>query len=153
MNARMILPALLLAAATAPALASGPSVSGAWIRAVPAGTDTTAGYMRLHNPSDRPLALIGASSPAFGLVELRKSVFSNGAGRVIPQARVVVPAHGRLDFAPGGYHLILQQPGHALHAGDDVAVTLRFYGGRTLRTTFRVRPAPGREPMPRAPAP
>lgn len=136
--------ALLAGAAlgfSAGALAQAPSavhVTGAWIRWLPAGLPA-GGYMVLHNDSNRPVALVAASSPDYGQTMLHHSEMRDGTMHMLPVARVEVPAHGELQFKPGGYHIMLMQARHEVHPGDQVPVLLRFADGRQMRVPFEVR--------------
>ncbi len=113
-------------------------VTDAWIRWLPAGLPA-GGYMILHNDSDHPVALEQASSPDYGQTMLHHSEMQNGTMRMLPVHSVEVPAHGQLEFKPGGYHIMLMQPRHDLHPGDRVPVSLRFSNGQQLRVSFEVR--------------
>jgi copper(I)-binding protein len=47
-----------------------------------------------------------------------------------------------VQFAPGGYHLMLMKRQQPLAVGDEVDITLEFEDGRRLPVTFRaVSPA------------
>ena len=113
-------------------------VSEAWIRWLPAGLPA-GGYMTLRNDSAKPVALTGASSADYGQVMLHHSVMKNGTMQMLPVARVEVPAHGELQFKPGGYHIMLMQARHEVHPGDQVPVTLSFADGEQLQVKFEVR--------------
>lgn len=113
-------------------------VDDAWIRWLPAGLPA-GGYMSLHNDSARPVALVGASSPDYAEVMLHHSVMENGTMHMLPVDKVEVPAHGELQFKPGGYHIMLMQARHEVHPGDQVPVILRFADGGQLRVSFEVR--------------
>jgi copper(I)-binding protein len=52
-----------------------------------------------------------------------------------------IPPHGSVELAPGGYHLMLSQPMHAIKPGDKVKIVFEFAGGGELQTDFPVRPA------------
>lgn len=136
--------ALLAAAALglAPAAFAQPAspvhADAAWIRWLPAGLPA-GGYMTLHNDSDRAVALVGASSPDYGQTMLHHSVMKDGTMQMLPVRKVEVPAHGVLRFQPGGYHIMLMQPKHDIHPGDQVPVTLRFADGERLHVQFEVR--------------
>ena len=135
-----LLAALPLGFATA-AFAQTPAsvhVSEAWIRWLPAGLPA-GGYMILHNDSGHPVALEQASSPDYGQTMLHHSEMQNGTMRMLPVHSVEIPAHGQLEFKPGGYHIMLMQPRHDVHPGDQVPVTLRFSDGEQLRVPFEVR--------------
>lgn len=131
---------LPLQAATSPL-----DLSGGWIRLLP-GQLPAGGYFTLHNSSDHPVRLVGATSPDYGNVMLHHSAESGGQSRMVMVDSVPVPAHGTLKFAPGGYHLMLTQPKTTLKAGGKVPVTLRFNDGETLTAPFALRPADANSP-------
>jgi len=116
------------------------SVSGGWFRyllaSIPSG-----GYMTLHNTSAAPAVLTGASSPACGSLMLHRTESGGGTERMVGVAKVRVPAHGTLRFAPGGYHLMCMQP--RMHPRETVPVTLTFEDGHRVTTSFTVFGANG----------
>lgn len=131
--ATLAAPGLAFAASTAPV-----QVRDAWIRWLPAGLPA-GGYMQLHNPSGKPVELIGASSPDYGSVMLHHSVMKRGTMQMLPVTKIVIPAGGDFEFKPGAYHIMLMQPRHAVKPGDEVPVTLQFAGGASLEVRFVVR--------------
>jgi copper(I)-binding protein len=142
--ARAGLSALFLS--TAVAQAGGVSVSDAWIRALPAGVPA-GGYFTLHNDTSRPIALVGASSPACGILLLHRTdnmAGMSGMSGMDGVSRIDVAPGGRLQFAPGGYHLMCIQPSSAVQPGKSVTVTLQFADGSRLVSRFVVYPATGR---------
>ena len=159
--------ALPLLAAGAPAAAAAPgaqlSVSGQWIRALTANLPA-GGYFTLANNSDRPARLVGAASPGCGSLSLHQSIHKHsmsamtandpanpgggmasmgGMSSMQPVSGVVVPPHGSIRFAPGGYHLMCEQPTGAVQPGKSIAVTLRFEDGNTVTAAFPVKGARG----------
>ena len=102
---------------------------------------------RLFHPLEfgaTPQALVGASSSACGSLMLHQSVTKNGVEQMIMVPKVAVPAHGTLQFAPGGYHLMCMSPAATMRPGQSVPVTLQFEGGGTLSASFPVRGATGK---------
>ncbi|HEY1561333.1 MAG TPA: copper chaperone PCu(A)C [Caulobacteraceae bacterium] len=126
--------AIQVAAATRPL-----AVSHAWIRSIGPATPA-AGYFTLSNDSARSRVLVGASSPDCGTLMMHQSRNMNGVEAMVMVAQRIVPAHGRIVFAPGGFHLMCQSPSKAVRPGARIPVTLRFSDGRNLRTFFPVRP-------------
>ena len=57
-------------------------------------------------------------------------------------AQVLVPAHGSVEFKPGGYHLMLMQPKKNLFSGDLVTLMLKFSDGSELAILANVRREP-----------
>ena len=78
------------------------------------------------------------------MLMLHRSVDQGGQERMVEVASVPVPAHGKVSFAPGGYHLMCMSPAAAMRPGQSVPVTLRFAGGESLTASFPVRNATGK---------
>lgn len=136
---------LLLSALAAVALSAPPAfdiqAKDGWVRWLPAGVPS-GGYVILKNAGDAPRILTGASSPDFGQVSFHQTRESHGVSSMEAVASITIAPHSIVSFSPGGYHIMLMQPTHALHPGDKVSLSLRFADGRTLDVPFQVR-APG----------
>src|SRR3546814_17925033 len=66
---------------------------------------------------------------------------AGGGSRMNRVDALAVPAHGKAELAPAGYHLMLMQPNTPVQPGDHVTLTLQFGDGSTLATDFIARPA------------
>jgi copper(I)-binding protein len=151
--------ALLLALATAgvlPALAhqhaahapagaqaaapAGVRVEHCWIRAMPASLPS-AGYFTVVNEGDKPAQLVGIASEAFGKTMLHETRTSEGMARMVMTHSVDIPAGGKLSFAPGGHHAMLEQSVAPLTVGESVPVELQFEGGGKVKTDCTIKPA------------
>lgn len=143
-------PTLLTLAATVLALAlpsfahakdsDAVRVSDAWIRVLP-GTLPNAGYAVLHNDGDHAIELVSADSPAYGRVMLHQSTETGGVSRMHMIHKLAIPAHGQVELAPGGYHLMLMQRTRPVTPGTKVSVQLHFADGSSLDSPFLARPA------------
>jgi periplasmic copper chaperone A len=148
---RFTLPAVVAAAALTAILSAGPavaastglSVSGQWFRLI-MRSRPAAGYFTLSNTTATPQTLVGAASPGCGMLMLHKSVNENGEEQMVMVPSVPVPAHGKVAFAPGGYHLMCMSPTTLMRRGQSVPVTLRLGSGETVSANFPVRGATGR---------
>jgi periplasmic copper chaperone A len=135
--------AAAMSAGAAPAAPAGLSLSGQWFRLVMPSLPA-AGYFILSNETAATQTLVSAASPGCGMLMLHQSVSRNREERMVMVPSVPVPAHGKVQFAPGGYHLMCMSPGPAMQPGQSVPVTLRFSDGETLSARFPVRGATGR---------
>ena len=132
------------------ALVSGPAlgaeqeltVSGAWMRFIMSSMPAAA-YFRLSNGGARPRVLIGADSPACGMLMLHESLVQNGMDSMVMLKSIQVPAHGHVDFAPGHYHLMCMAPSKDMSPGHSVTISLRFADGERITARFAVRSATG----------
>lgn len=113
-------------------------LSDAWIRWLP-GDAPAGGYFTVHNDGDAPVELVAVRSPEYGHVMMHRTVTRGGTARMEDAGKVIVPAHGELRFAPGGYHLMLMDPRPGVKVGGEVGVVLEFAGGRNLDARFPVR--------------
>jgi copper(I)-binding protein len=111
-----------------------------WVRWLPAGLPA-AGYATLVNSGDTPASLVGVSSPDYGAVMIHRSLDRSGMERMVMVNAIPVPPHGRTALAPGGYHLMLMQPRHAIRPGMQVSVRFEFSDGSTIDVAMPVRPA------------
>ncbi|MDR5813211.1 MULTISPECIES: copper chaperone PCu(A)C [unclassified Caballeronia] len=111
-----------------------------WIRAMPP-TLPSSGYFSLANNGDTPVTLTDAQTPAFGMAMMHKSEMKSGTATMSPVDSVDVPAHGKLDFAPKGYHLMLEEPAKPLKVGSTIPLTLTFADKSTLNMNCSVKPA------------
>jgi len=116
-----------------------PTVEDGWIRPGPPSMPMRAGFGTIENSCDAAVAITGASSPAFGDVSVHESTVVDGISRMREVAELVVPAHGSVTLAPGGYHLMLMQPTAELAPGDKVQVEFTLRDGSILRGELEVR--------------
>jgi copper(I)-binding protein len=122
-----LLAALLLAccgAAAAAPPAAPLTVQGAWARAAIAQQDSTGAYMTLE--AREPLTLLGADSPAAGIVEIHEmkmvgDVMKMRAADTLP----LVPGQP-LELKPGGFHFMLMDLKAPFKAGGEIRMTLRL---------------------------
>ena len=140
------LPAFLLAMFTfaSPLLqASELIVSEAWIREAPPVSKVQAAYMLLSNPTDKPVALIAATSPLYSKIEFHRTVMDNGVMRMLQEDSLSIPAKGKIHLQPEGTHMMLFNPQQPLKAGDKVLFTLTFSDQRKLDVMLVVKKATG----------
>lgn len=135
--------AALAAPFAAPAAEPGVAVSNPWFRFV-IPSRPAAGYFTLSNDSATARVLVGAESPACGMLMLHRSLHQGNQERMVMVDSVPVPAHGQVTFAPGGYHLMCTSPGKDVAPGHSVPVTFSFQDGASVTANFAVRGPSGR---------
>jgi copper(I)-binding protein len=134
---RLLTAFLLLAPALA--FAAAPvTITAAWARATPPGVTTAAAYLTVTNDgaADR---LLGASSSAARQVLPHAEVEEHGMQHMRPLESVEVPAHGRVEFAPGQMHLMLVDIAAPLKPDATIKLTLRFEKAGDLTIDVPVR--------------
>lgn len=121
---------------------NGLSVHDAWIRIISSHVPA-AGYFVVDNNRNEAIKLVTVETPAYTKAMLHRSVEKNGQSSMMHVDSVKIPAGGHIDFAPGGYHVMLMHAKQTLKPGDTVPVTLVFSDGQKLTTQFQVRSAFG----------
>ena len=105
------------------------AVSNAWIREAMAGASVNAGYMTFVNSGRSDVTLLGVASDAFDRIEIHEMARVDGMMKMREIDRLVIPANGRVELAPGGKHLMMLNPTESLSAGTQIRVTLTFSSG------------------------
>ncbi|GIW34150.1 copper chaperone PCu(A)C [Meiothermus sp.] len=116
-----------------------------WVRRVPG--NITAAYLVLYNPTDKPIRIVGASTPIATRVEFHQTTQAGNDQHLDLSAMrrvdaLTVPAKGRLKILPGGYHLMLyglrEKNPKPLAEGQKVTLTLRLEDGTKVTFTLTV---------------
>ena len=118
------------------------AISGVWTRAVPAAGDNGAVYLTIENSGGSADALIGASTDVASAAEMHETQVVDNVMqmRPVPGQRLEVPARGKLDFQPGGLHIMLIGLNKPLQAGDHFPLTLTFEQSGQQQVDVEVRP-------------
>lgn len=136
----LLIAGTLLAAGAHASEAEHVHASQAWIRVLP-GDLPAGGYVMLENSGDQPASLRGARSASYASIDLHKSSADGGVSRMAMVDSLAIPAHGKAELTPGGYHLMLMKAAAPVKPGDKVKLTLTFGDGSTLDADFLARPA------------
>jgi len=127
--------------------AHGPSegalqAEGLWVRYL-AG-DTAALFGTLFNPGPAPVRILGLRSSVAVKVELHRTRLDpdTGVARMEPVEAYSLAPGARLELRPGGYHIMLMGLKRPLKPGEEVQVEVLLEGGKSLRLSAPVRPAP-----------
>jgi len=101
---------------------------------------TSAIYMTVVNKGRESDRLVSASSDVAKHVELHQSIREGDVMRMQPvEGGIEVPAKGKVELKPGGYHIMLIDLTRELKPGDRFTVTLTFEksGTRTLEVEVK----------------
>lgn len=103
-----------------------PETEGKWLRAAPPNVKMMAAYLDIENNDDTEKTLVGAFSPAFGMVEIHRSIEENGVYRMEEQKQLTLKSGDKLQFKPGGLHIMLMMPKETIKLGEDVRICLIY---------------------------
>lgn len=134
LSAQQILGALAVAAPAEPLRIESPVA-----RETLPGQTVGSAYLVIHNDGSVTRRLLSASTPAAREAQLHDMSLRDGVMRMRQITDgVVVPAHGKVVFEPGGMHLMLVGLQSPLITGTRVPLTLRFDRGSALSTSLQV---------------
>ena len=102
------------------------------------GTNSAA-YFVIMNDGDEADTLIGVTSEVASSTEMHETRIENDVAQMVPVPRVDVPAHGSIEFKPGGYHVMLLGLTQDLKEGNTLKLALQFEksGAITLDVPIR----------------
>lgn len=103
-------------------------------------TETGAVYMRITNNTDTDDALIDATVPGCGTIELHQMIMENDVMimRQMEGNRIPVPAGQTVMLERGGLHVMCIDKTGEFAVGDEVPVTLQFENAGTIEVTAAV---------------
>jgi len=133
-----ILAAFSLASASFGAFAASATVSDCWVRLLP-GDLPSGAYFTVANSTGSPIELTGVSSDAFGMAMLHRTQDNGSTSTMEMVHSATVPANGTLKFAPGGYHVMLEKPKHALKVGSTIDLGFTFGNGEKTTVQCAVK--------------
>jgi len=109
-----------------------PTLSGAWIRALPTGSGMTAGFGTFYNPGQTAIQIVSFSSPSFGEISLHRTEWVDGVSRMREVPELSIGADSRIVLEPGGYHLMLMMPKGEIQPGHTVTLEMTTADGRNF---------------------
>lgn len=127
-------------AASTPAPAGGPmTFRNVWVRSAAAG-GMTAAYFDVTNGRTVKDAVTGVSTSVATSAGLHETTTdASGMMGMHEVASVAVPSGQTVQFAPGGYHVMLMGLKQDLKAGDRVDLTISTEGSGSIVVTAEVR--------------
>ena len=134
---RIALASLLFVAASAHAEGKL-GVYDAWIRAAPPDSRSLAGYATLKNTGDKPISLLTVQTDAFRQSSIHETVIERGVSRMRELPRVDLAPGATVEMKPGGAHLMLVEPRHAIVVGDKIRMVFLLADGTRVETNFDV---------------
>lgn len=110
------------------------TIADQWVKAADSGMSAAFGVIT--NPTNKPIRIVGASTPGSTFTQLHEVVMKDGA--MVMQQRpggLLVPAKGSLTLKPGADHIMLMGLTKPVAAGDPVKFTLTTSDGSQLTFT------------------
>lgn len=138
----LLLSAMLLLGACA--AREGIEVREAWARPSTQGANSAV-YFVIQNHNAETDELVGAVSDAAEAVEIHESKMEGDVMTMHRVESVALAPSEKVEFEPGGLHVMLIGLERDLKAGDEIEVTLQFRDSPDIAVKATVRDADGME--------
>jgi len=125
--------------AAAPAVAGELTVTGAWARSSPPGAKMGAIYLVIDNGSTKSDRLLKLRTPVATSAEVHRTEVLDGIARMREVAVLHLDAGQRIEFKPGGHHVMLMGLKKPLVEGKTFELELVFEvaGPRKVKVVVR----------------
>ena len=132
--------ALSATLATAHDFKAGPlKIGHPWSRATPAGAKVGGGYLSIENTGSAPDRLVSIAVPFAARAEIHEMATKDGIMTMRPMDNgVEVSAGAKVEFKPGGYHIMFMELKQPLKQGETLKGTLTFEKAGSVDVEFKV---------------
>lgn len=100
-----------------------------YARATPPNAATSAVFVELMNHTEQNRAIVAASTPAAGKVELHDVIHDGDVMQMRQVDQIEIPAQGHVSLKPGSLHIMLFELTKPLVEGESIDVELTFANG------------------------
>jgi periplasmic copper chaperone A len=138
--AAFVLAALLAVPASAEDVVLGAlKISAPWARATPKGAAVGGGYMTITNTGTVPDRLISGTSVISSRFELHEMSMDKGVMKMreLSQGLDIKPGE-KVEFKPGGYHVMFMGLKNQLVQGESFKATLQFEKAGKVDVNFAI---------------
>lgn len=111
-------------------------VTGAWARAMLAGQQASAVYMRIS--AKTATRLVDVSSPMVGVAEVHDMKMEGDVMKMRLIENLEIPAGKTVELKVGGTHLMLMDLKKPLAAGSQLPLTLHFKDARGVQSRMEI---------------
>jgi copper(I)-binding protein len=124
----------------------GIEIRDAWARTSTEGMNSAV-YFVIQNHNAEADELIGAASNVADAVEVHESKMEGDVMTMNRVESIVLEPSAKVEFMPGGFHVMLIGLKQDLKAGDEIEVTLQFRNGPDITVKATVKDASGMQNM------
>ena len=101
-------------------------VESPWVRAVPPSSKNTALFMTIKNTGNREDTLLSVKTDIAKMVMIHKTVNENGIMKMIHIDNIKIPPNKKINFKPGGLHVMLMGLKKNPEIGEKIKFILVF---------------------------
>ncbi len=103
------------------------TISGAFTRAMLPAAKVAGGYLTIENGGTSPDRLLGGATEAARTVQVHQMQMEGDMMKMSEvEGGLEIPAGGKAELTPGGYHIMLMGVGTPFREGECLDLTLKF---------------------------
>lgn len=115
------------------------TIADLWVRAMPPGSSMSAVYFQIANLTSIPDEILKVSSTAASSVSIHQTKIQNGMAMMAPVTHLTLAPAQKLQFEPGGYHLMLEELKQPLIKGQTISLTFYFRHHEAITMAASIR--------------
>lgn len=128
---------LALGGTAALAQTAAVKVDGAWARATVQGQRGSGAFMSL--TASEATRLVGVSSPVAGVAEVHEMKMEGDVMKMRALPSLELPAGKKVEFKPGGYHVMLMDLKAPLAKDSTIPLTLLFQDAKGVESKLELK--------------
>lgn len=132
--------------AVTPVIAGDLEITQAWIRATLPGQPAAGGFLTIENKGNEADRLLSASSPLTAATQIHEMKMDGDVMKMAELADgIEIPAGGKLEFKPGGFHIMFMGLDRQVNEGETVKITLTFDKAGAVEVELPVQAADAKQ--------
>lgn len=125
-----------------PALGKDLTIEQAFIYQPLMGSNTTAGYGKLINSTDKEMKISVTEAEFFKAVELHETIKKNAMMKMQKLENITIAPHSSFQLKPGAHHIMLFDARRMFKQGEKIKVTFKA-NGQTISLPFEIKKRQG----------
>lgn len=114
-------------------------IENAWSPEAPPVAKVMAGYMKIHNLSNKDIKIQSAKSSLFKKVEIHLTEMKNGMMTMTKQKSLKIKAKDYIELKPGGLHMMLMGKLKPIKTDSKIPVSISFDNNETIDINLNVK--------------
>jgi len=114
------------------------SFDSPWIRLLPPTVMHTAAYVTINNTTNTTDTLLKVTSSVVNSLSVHQTSNVDGMMKMLPADNLKIPANGKIELAPGGYHIMLMGLEQPLAEHQKITMTFEFKKAGKIDIVFPV---------------
>ena len=110
-----------------------------WVRQPPPTSRVAAGYVNIHNPSEKEIQVVDVRSTCCKNIMIHETTFEQGVSKMRHVDSIDIVPQDEVNLAPHGMHLMLINPIKTLSLNQLVDITFVCDDGSDISVSFPVQ--------------